>query len=166
MKLTIIGGAGLRTPLIIKAILARQDRLDIHELALMDIDEERLELIGALTSPLEKSSDTKFRILRTIDPITALKDADFVITTFRVGGIESRAIDERVPLNHGMLGQETTGAGGFAMGIRSIPVILDYVKLMKVICPNAWLINFANPAGMLTEAVIRQTGWTANCWYL
>jgi 6-phospho-beta-glucosidase len=160
MKITIIGGAGLRTPILIKAILARQDRLDIHELALMDIDEERLEIIGALTSPLEKSLDTKFRIFRTIDPVTALKDADFVITTFRVGGIESRAIDERVPLNHGVLGQETTGAGGFAMGIRSIPVILDYVKLMKSYCPNAWLINFANPAGLLTEAVIRQTGWS------
>jgi len=160
MKLTIIGGAGLRTPILIKAILARQDRLDIHELALMDIDEEKLQLIGALTSPLEKSLDTKFCVIRTIDPVTALKDADFVITTFRVGGIESRAIDERVPLNHGMLGQETTGAGGFAMGIRSIPVILDYVKLMKSVCPNAWLVNFANPAGMLTEAVIRQTGWS------
>lgn len=88
MKLTIIGGAGLRTPLIIKAILARQDRLDIHELVLLDIDEERLQLIEALTSSLEKSEGTKFRILPTIDPITALKDADFVITTFRVGGIE------------------------------------------------------------------------------
>ena len=71
----------------------------------------------------------------------------------------NRAIDERVPLNFGVLGQETTGPGGFAMGIRSIPVILDYVRLMKAVCPNAWLINFANPAGMLTEAVIRQAGW-------
>jgi alpha-galactosidase/6-phospho-beta-glucosidase family protein len=159
MKITIIGGAGLRTPIIIKSILARQDRLAIHELVLMDIDDERLELIGALTYPIEKSIDTKFRITRTIDPIVALKDADFVITTFRVGGIESRLIDERVPLNHGILGQETTGAGGFAMGIRSIPVILDYVSLMHDLCPNAWLINFANPAGMLTEAVLRQSGW-------
>lgn len=159
MKIAIIGAAGLRTPLIIKSILARQERLCLDELVLMDIDAERLELIGALTSIIEKSADTKFHILRTIDPTIALKDADFVITTFRVGGIESRAIDERVPLNYGVLGQETTGPGGFAMGIRSIPVILDYVHLMKAICPNAWLINFANPAGMLTEAVIRQAGW-------
>ena len=160
MKITIIGGAGLRTPIIVKAILARQNRVDIRELVLMDIDEERLELIGALTSPLEMLPDTKFRISRTTDPKLALKDADFVITTFRVGGIESRVIDERVPLSHGILGQETTGPGGFAMGIRSIPVILDYVNLMRDLCPNAWLINFANPAGMLTEAVIRQSGWT------
>ena len=159
MKITIIGGAGLRTPIIIKAILARQNRLNIHELVLMDIDEERLELIGAITSPIENSPNTKFQITRTTDPIIALKDADFVITTFRVGGIESRIIDERVPLNHGILGQETTGPGGFAMGLRSIPVILEYVNLMRDLCPNAWLINFANPAGMLTEAVIRRSGW-------
>jgi 6-phospho-beta-glucosidase len=68
-------------------------------------------------------------------------------------------IDERVPLNHGILGQETTGAGGFAMGLRSIPVLIDYVHMLQKVCPNAWLINFANPAGMLTEAVIRQSDW-------
>ncbi len=73
---------------------------------------------------------------------------------------ESRVIDERVPLNYSVLGQETTGAGGFAMGIRSIPVILKYVHMMEDVCPNAWLINFANPAGMLTEAVIRHSGWS------
>lgn len=160
MKITIIGAAGIRTPLILQAILARQDRLGLHELALMDIDGDRLELIGALSYPIEQSPDTKFHILHTTDPSLALKNADFVITTFRVGGIESRVIDERVPLSHGALGQETTGAGGFAMGIRSIPVLLDYVNQMRELCPDAWLINFANPAGMLTEAVIRQTDWT------
>jgi 6-phospho-beta-glucosidase len=159
MKVTIIGAAGVRTPLILRSIIARQEKLDLHELALMDIDGERLELIGALSHSLEQSPEVKFRILRTTDSRSALKDADFVITTFRVGGMESRVIDERVPLNNGMLGQETTGAGGFAMGIRSIPVLLDYVNLMGELCPNAWLINFANPAGMLTEAVIRQSGW-------
>src|SRR4030067_1990399 len=160
MKITIIGAAGLRTPLIMQAIRAQQDRLGIHDLVLMDIDGERLELIGALTSLLEKSPDTKFHIHRTTDPTQALMDANFVITTFRVGGIESRIIDERVPLSHGVLGQETTGPGGFAMGLRSVPVILDYVKIMRKVCPNAWLLNFANPAGMLTEAVIRQDGWS------
>jgi 6-phospho-beta-glucosidase len=149
----------LRTPLILQAILARQERLGLHELWLMDIDGDRLELIGALTAPLEQSPRMKFKIHRTTDPISALKGADFVITTFRVGGIESRIIDERVALNHHLLGQETTGAGGFAMGIRTIPVLLDYVGLMVDLCPEAWLINFANPSGMLTEAVIRTTDW-------
>lgn len=159
MKIAILGAAGLRTPLIVRAILTRQDRLGIDELVLMDIDGDHLELIGALTSPLENSPKIKFHIHRTTDPVSALKGADFVITTFRVGGIKSRIIDERVPLSHKVLGQETTGAGGFAMGLRSIPVLLDYIKQMKELCPEAWLINFANPAGMLTEAIIRQAGW-------
>jgi 6-phospho-beta-glucosidase len=159
MKIAIIGAAGVRTPLILQSIIARQEKLGLHELALMDIDGERLEIIGALSHPIEQSPETKFRILRTTDSRLALKDADFVITTFRVGGMESRVIDERVPLRHGLLGQETTGAGGFAMGIRSVPVLLDYVNQMGELCPKAWLINFANPAGMLTEAVVRQAGW-------
>jgi 6-phospho-beta-glucosidase len=159
MKIAIIGAAGVRTPLIVQAIRRRQDRLGITELSLMDIDGDRLELIGALTAPLEQAPDTKFAITRTTNPRQALQEADFVITTFRVGGIESRVIDERVPLSHGILGQETTGPGGFAMGIRSIPVILDYVSLMQEVCPQAWLINFANPAGMLTEAVVRKSSW-------
>jgi 6-phospho-beta-glucosidase len=159
VKISIIGAGGVRTPLIVKALVQRQDRLGLSELALMDIDAEHLELIGAITAPLEHSSDTRFHITRTTDLELALKESDFVITTFRVGGIESRVIDERVPLDHGVLGQETTGPGGFAMGLRSISVLLSYVSLMNEICPQAWLINFANPAGMLTEAVIRNAGW-------
>ena len=159
VKISILGAAGVRTPLIIQAIQARQDRLGLTELCLMDIDADHLELIGALISPITDSTDTKFVITGTTDPIQALTNANFVITTFRVGNIESRVIDERVPLDHGILGQETTGAGGFAMGLRSIPVLLDYVKLMQHVCPDAWMINFANPAGMLTEAVVRHTDW-------
>jgi 6-phospho-beta-glucosidase len=159
MKITIIGAAGVRTPLIVEAILKRQDKLGITELSLMDIDGERLELIGALSAPTESSLNSNVRISRTTDARQALAGADYVITTFRVGGIESRVIDERVPLNYGILGQETTGPGGFAMAIRSIPVILDFVKLMQQVCPDAWLINFANPAGMLTESVLRNTSW-------
>jgi 6-phospho-beta-glucosidase len=159
MKISIIGAGGVRTPLIVKAMLKRQERLDLTELALMDIDGECLELIGALTAQVEHSPSVKFHITRTTDPEVALKDSDFVITTFRVGGIESRIIDERVPLDRGVLGQETTGPGGFAMGIRSVPVLLSYVSLMQEICPHAWLINFANPSGMLTEAVVRYGGW-------
>jgi 6-phospho-beta-glucosidase len=159
MKITILGAAGVRTPLIVQAMLKRQGRLKLDELSLMDIDGEHLEVIGAITTQLELATSGQPRITRTTDPRKSLDGADFVITTFRVGGIESRVIDERVPLNHGLLGQETTGAGGFAMGIRSIPVILDYVRIMQQVCPQAWLINFANPAGMLTEAVLRNTPW-------
>ena len=159
MKITILGAAGVRTPLIMKAILRRQKQLGLQELALMDIDNDHLEIIGALTRPLESRSDIQFKITRTTDARTALQGADFVISTFRVGGIQSRVIDERVPLEHGLLGQETTGPGGFASGMRSIPVLLEYIKQMRELCPDAWLINFANPSGMLTEAAIQCGGW-------
>jgi 6-phospho-beta-glucosidase len=159
MKITILGAAGVRTPLIVRAMAFRQEQLGLDELALMDLDADRLGLIGALTEPMEQAGQLNFHISRTTDARQALASADFVITTFRVGGIESRIVDERVPLDLGYLGQETTGPGGFAMGLRSIPVILDYVKLMEQVCPQAWLVNFANPAGMLAEAVLRATGW-------
>jgi 6-phospho-beta-glucosidase len=159
MKITILGAAGVRTPQIVESIHIRQDSLGIDELSLMDIDAERLTLIGSLTEPLEKSGELKFKIQRTTDATEALKNADYVITTFRVGGIESRVIDERVALNNGVLGQETTGPGGFAMAVRTIPVLLDYIKMMENLCPDAWLINFANPSGMLAEVILRIAGW-------
>jgi 6-phospho-beta-glucosidase len=153
MKLTIIGAAGVRTPLIIDEIINRQDRIGITELCLMDIDSERLELIAAVTAAGESSNRLRFSINRTTDAVIALTGADYVITTFRVGGIESRIIDERVPLDLGIIGQETTGPGGFAMGLRSIPVLANYARLMQEYCPKAWLINFANPSGMMAEAL-------------
>jgi 6-phospho-beta-glucosidase len=156
MKLTILGAGGVRTPLMVEALLRRQKRLNLDELALMDIDSGRLEVIGGLTHSLEAKAS--FKITRTTNPRAALEGADYVITTFRVGGIESRIIDERVPLALGVIGQETTGPGGFAMGMRSIPVLLRYVEQMRAVCPDAWLINFANPAGMMAEAVHR-AGW-------
>lgn len=159
MKIAVIGAGGIRTPLIVESILKRQERLGVDKLALMDIDAGRLDIIGALTAHLETNRSSDIKITRTTDPQSALDGADFVITTFRVGGIESRVIDERVPLEIGVLGQETTGPGGFAMGMRSIPVLLSYADLARRLCPDAWLINFANPAGMLTEALTKIGGW-------
>jgi len=160
MKLAVIGAAGVRTPLIVKECYKKAESINLTELALMDIDEQRLFDIDKVTQSL-LGEDESGKLHRTIttDPIKALEGADYVITTFRAGGIESRVIDERVPLSYGLLGQETTGAGGFAMGIRSIPVLLGYIELMRKHCPNAWLINFANPSGMLAEAAITVGNW-------
>ncbi|HVN54767.1 MAG TPA: hypothetical protein VMT46_10590 [Anaerolineaceae bacterium] len=159
MKIAILGAAGVRTPLIVQAMALRQKRIGLSELWLMDIDPERLDLIGALTAPIETSGRLAFGIHRTIDARQALRGADYVITTFRVGGIESRAMDERIPLNLGVLGQETTGPGGFAMAMRTIPVLLGYIDMMRELCPQAWLVNFANPAGLLAEVILREAGW-------
>ena len=159
MKLTIIGAGGVRTPLILKAILKRNDYIGFKTIALMDIDKKHLDLIGKVTEPVERNLKNSTRILRTTDAYAALDGADFVITTFRVGGMEGRIFDERLALNHDVIGQETTGAGGFAMAMRTIPVMMEYIKIMKNKCPNAWLINFANPAGLITEAIRSYELW-------
>ncbi len=154
MKIAIIGAGGVRTPLIFASMARRQARLGLAELSLMDIDGPRLELICQLLP-----QDVPFRIRPTTDAREALRGADYVITTFRVGGIAARVVDETVPLAHGVLGQETTGPGGFAMAMRSIPVLLGYIGLMAETCPDAWLINFANPAGLMAEAAVRLGRW-------
>ena len=154
MKIAILGAGGVRTPLIVSAMARRQAHLGLTELALMDIDGPRLSLIARLlpTTP-------GFTITTTVDAVEALAGADFVITTFRVGGIAARVVDEAVPLRYDVLGQETTGPGGFAMALRSIPVLLGYLDLMREHCPRAWLINFANPAGLMAEAATRLGNW-------
>jgi len=159
VKIAILGAGGVRTPLLAQAVLIRRARLGVDELALMDTDAERLELMRLIAHPETDASAGELCITYTTRAREALRDADFVITTFRVGGIESRVIDERLPLAHGLLGQETTGAGGFAMAVRTLPVLLDYLQLMREVCPSAWLINFANPAGLLTEALRGPGGW-------
>nr|MCU0510531.1 6-phospho-beta-glucosidase [Anaerolineae bacterium] len=153
MKIAVIGAAGVRTPLIVDAMIRRAGRLGLSELALMDIDGPRLEVIGQLLPA------APFAVTPTTDARVALRGADFVITTFRVGGIAARALDETIPLGHSVLGQETTGPGGFAMAMRSIPVLLGYIALMREECPDAWLINFANPAGLMAEGATRLGGW-------
>ena len=108
-------------------------------------------ILGGITTAA--GYDVKVHV--SFDRREALKDADFVTTQFRVGLLEARIKDERIPLSYGMLGQETNGAGGIFKAFRTVPVILDIVEDMKELCPNAWLINFTNPSGMVTEAVIK-----------
>lgn len=158
MKLTFIGAGGVRTPLVIQSILNSQSRLPLDTVCMMDIDPERLELIKIACKP-RLANKPKLKIEWTTDARKAIKGADFIVTTFREGSLESRVIDEQVPLKYGVLGQETTGAGGFAMALRTIPVILKYVELIKELAPDAWLLNFTNPSGILTEAIINAAGF-------
>jgi 6-phospho-beta-glucosidase len=158
MKLTFIGAGGVRTPLVIQSILAFQDRLTLDTVCMMDIDPERLELMKLACKP-RLANGAKFNIEWTTDAKKAISGADFVVTTFREGSLESRVIDEQVPLKYGVLGQETTGPGGFAMALRTVPVILRYVEMIRKWAPNAWLLNFTNPAGILTEAITRIAGF-------
>ena len=157
IKIVTIGGGSSYTPELIEGFIKRKDELPIKEIWLVDIEDgkEKLEIVGNLARRMVKEAGLDWEVHLTLDRRAALKDADFVSTQLRVGLLDARIKDERIPLSHGMLGQETNGAGGMFKAFRTIPVILGIVEDMKELCPNAWLVNFTNPAGMVTEAVLK-----------
>ncbi|MEB6548669.1 6-phospho-beta-glucosidase LicH [Heyndrickxia sporothermodurans] len=157
IKIVTIGGGSSYTPELIEGFIKRYDELPVQELWLVDIEEgkEKLEIIGNLAKRMVQKARIPIDIHLTLDRREALKDADFVTTQFRVGSLDARAKDERIPLKYNVIGQETNGPGGLFKGLRTIPVILDICKDIEELCPDAWLVNFTNPAGMVTEAVLR-----------
>ncbi len=158
VKLTLIGGGGVRAPLFLSAALRRAERINLTELCLMDIDAEKLEMVEALCRRVAEEAGSAVRITATRDARAAIADAAYIVTSIRVGGDAGRVHDERIALRHGVLGQETTGPGGFAMALRSIPALLGYAQLIKEINPDAWMLNFTNPAGLVTQA-LRDAGF-------
>lgn len=161
VKIVTIGGGSSYTPELMEGFVKRYEELPIQEIWLVDIEEgkEKLEIVAGLAQRMWDATPYPVKIHATLDRRKALKDADFVTTQFRVGLLDARIKDERIPLLHGMLGQETNGAGGIFKAFRTIPVMKEIVEDMKELCPNAWLINFTNPSGMITEAVIKHFGW-------
>lgn len=159
VKIVTIGGGSSYTPELVEGFINRYDTLPIKELCLVDIPEgkEKLETVGALAQRMVKKAGLPMKVTLSYDRREALKGADFVTTQMRIGRLPARILDERIPISHGMIGQETNGAGGMFKAFRTIPVILDIVKDIQEICPDAWLINFTNPAGMVTEAIYRYT---------
>lgn len=159
VKIVTIGGGSSYTPELVEGFIKRYDTLPVRELWLVDIEagREKLETVGALAQRMVQKAGVPMDIILSYDRRAALKDADYVTTQMRIGRLPARVEDERIPLSHGMIGQETNGAGGMFKAFRTIPVILDIVKDMKELCPNAWMINFTNPAGMVTEAVLKYT---------
>ncbi|WP_027631702.1 6-phospho-beta-glucosidase [Clostridium hydrogeniformans] len=157
LKIVTIGGGSSYTPELVEGFIKRYDELPVRELWLVDIKEgeEKLNIVGDLAKRMVKKAGVPMEIHTTLNRREALKDADFVTTQLRVGLLNARIKDERIPLSHGLIGQETNGAGGMFKALRTIPVILDIDKDMAELCPNAWLINFTNPAGMVTEALLR-----------
>lgn len=153
MKLTVIGGGGVRAPLFVASALRRAAAVGLDEICLMDVDGPKLALTGALAQGVARKAGSPVRVTTTTNARQALDGAAFVVTTIRVGGDEGRVLDERIALRHGVLGQETTGPGGFAMALRSIPAILGYARLRDELCPDAWMFNFTNPAGLVAQAL-------------
>jgi 6-phospho-beta-glucosidase len=159
VKITTIGGGSSYTPELIEGFIKRHDELPVKEICLVDIKEgeKKLNIVGNLAKRMVEKAGLDIDIHLTLDRKEAIKDADFVTTQFRVGQLDARIRDEKIPLRYGTIGQETTGAGGFANAQRTIPVTLDICKDIEKLAPNAWMINFTNPSGIITEAVTKYT---------
>jgi len=156
MKLTVLGGGGVRSAFLAKSLAYNAHRIGLKEVVFLDNSESNLAIFGEIARYVFNTIRPDIHFSLTTDPVAALKGAGFVITTLRVGGDESRIHDERVALEHNTLGQETTGAGGFAMAMRSIPAILNYCRLIEEhAAEDAILFNFTNPSGLVTEAIIK-----------
>ena len=161
VKIVTIGGGSSYTPELMEGFIKRYEELPIEEIWLVDVErgKEKLRIVADLAQRMWDASPYQVKIHTTLDRREALPGADFVTTQFRVGLLEARIKDERIPDLHGMLGQETNGAGGIFKAFRTIPVIGQIIDDMRELCPDAWLINFTNPSGMVTEAAIKKFGW-------
>ena len=155
MKVATIGGGSTYTPELVQGFIERHERLDLDDLWLVDIDAARLEVVGGFVRRMVAAAGEPFRVHLTADRRKALEGADFVTTQLRVGGMAARREDEYLGRRWGLVGQETTGIGGMANALRTIPVILSIAEDVRDLCPGAWLVNFANPSGLVTEALQR-----------
>ncbi|CAM5292499.1 6-phospho-beta-glucosidase [Streptomyces narbonensis] len=158
MKLTILGGGGFRVPLVYGALLGDHAEGRVTHVTLYDLDEGRLSAIARVLLEQGEGVPDAPVVAATTDLDEALRGADFVFSAIRVGGLEGRAADERIALAEGVLGQETVGAGGIAYGLRTVPVAEHIARRVAELAPEAWVINFTNPAGLVTEAMSRILG--------
>ncbi len=156
-NICVIGGGSTYTPELIEGFIEAEGEFPVERIMLMDIDHQRLEIVGGLAGRMLKAAGSKIELRPCAECEEALTGADFVLTQMRVGGTQARIRDERIPLKYGVVGQETTGPGGFANALRTIPVMLDVAAEIARVAPGARLINFANPSGLVTEAVSKYT---------
>ena len=155
LKIAVIGAGSTYTPELVDGFARRADRLPVDELALMDPDLERLEIVAGLTRRMLQRAGGPARVSTTSDRSAALDGADFVVIQLRVGGQAARHVDETLPHRFGILGQETTGPGGFAKALRTVPVVLDVAEeTARRAAPGCWIVNFTNPVGIVTQALI------------
>ena len=156
LKVAVFGGGSTYTPELVKGFLDRHASFPLDELWLEDIDGERLEIVGGFAQRMVEAQGSPFKVVLTQNPTDAVKDADYVTTQLRVGQMPARVADEYLGRRHGLIGQETTGVGGMAKALRTIPVILNIAREMQAHAkPGAMLVNFTNPSGLVTEALFR-----------
>jgi 6-phospho-beta-glucosidase len=155
MKVAVIGGGSTYTPELVEGFGLRQAVLPVEELVLHDIDEERLDVVGGLAERILRKLEFPGKLTATTDREAAIEGADFVLVQLRVGGLAARLTDETIPPKFGLIGQETTGAGGFAKALRTVPVVLEIAEdTARLGAPGAWLLDFTNPAGLVTQGLI------------
>ena len=155
MKVAVIGGGSTYTPELVNGFLACQDTFPLDELWLMDIAPERLEIVGGFAQRMVAAKGSPFKVILTGSQVDAVRGSSYVITQLRVGMMPARRADEYLGRRHGLIGQETTGVGGMAKALRTIPVVLGIAADMRAFAPGALLVNFTNPAGLVTEALSR-----------
>lgn len=155
MKITVIGGGSTYTPELVNGFLAAAGSLPLTELRLMDIDKARLDIVGGFAQRMVRAQGDPFKVILSLEQRESIAGASYVITQLRVGQMPARRGDEYLGLRHGLIGQETTGVGGMAKALRTIPVVLSVAKDIRETAPNALLLNFTNPAGLVTEALTR-----------
>jgi 6-phospho-beta-glucosidase len=154
IKVAVIGGGSTYTPELVEGLANRRARLPIDELVLHDIDADRREIVGGLAGRMLRRMEWDGRLTLTGDTLAAVEGADFVLIQLRIGGQAARLQDETLPLRFGTIGQETTGAGGFAKALRTVPVILELAELVRRnAAPGAWIIDFTNPVGIVSQAL-------------
>ena len=155
MKVAVMGGGSSYTPELVKGFLDRAESFAMQELWLLDPSQERLEIVGGFAKRMAQAAGAPFAVYTTTDRRAAIAGASYVTTQLRVGGMQARREDEYLGRRHGLVGQETTGVGGMAKALRTIPVILEIAADMAELAPGALLVNFTNPAGLVTEALSR-----------
>ncbi len=157
MKVAVFGGGSSYTPELVKGFLDRAESFPMKELWLADISQERLDIVGGFARRMAQAAGSPFEVHLTTDQRAAVEGASYVTTQLRVGGMAARREDEYLGKRHGLIGQETTGVGGMAKALRTIPVILSIARDMQELAPGALLVNFTNPAGLVTEALARHS---------
>ncbi len=155
LKVCVIGAGSTYTPELLSGFIDRQDEFPLDELWLMDIDKERLQIVGGFAERMAHAHGARFKVILSTDQKASIQDSSYVITQIRVGKMEARREDEYLGKRHGLIGQETTGVGGMAKALRTIPVILEIAEDIQELAPHALLVNFANPSGLITEALAR-----------
>src|SRR5438552_5914775 len=155
VKIAVVGGGSTYTPELIEGFATRPDRLAIDELVLLDVDPSRLEVVGGLARRMLDRLGWGGRLVTTQDREAAIEGANYVVVQLRVGGQAARLVDETLPLKFGTIGQETTGAGGFAKALRTVPIVLELAELTaRRGAPGAWVVDFTNPVGIVTQALL------------